>query len=262
MKTKLWIICLFVIGSANAQTEVPGQMFELVTATNATFLQFINYTSNDKAIQYNDEKMMNEKVLFILQSVDKDNDRVTFYAKNFNSSSNPIIQNTNRDKSFYYNDKLFYMTYKDYKSNAKDAAYPDRFNFGILTLPFKYRPQKNADFDAEFNLNTTLGYLLRSNYFRKTKIYIQGGVGIGNINLDTSNASKIDDDKSHDASAITAFAGVMLQYDNLQAGLYFGVDSINKNAQYDWVNQGNIWISVGIGFKVFTLSKAKENNNQ
>lgn len=261
MKTKFIFLFLFVLTNAHSQSEAIGQAFVLKAATNATFVKFITGVSQDTTLAANTSVMAQSKVLYILQSVDKANSVVYFYADNFNLSKIPADRGTNRDKSFYYNDKLLKMSYNDYKSNARDVEFPDAVNFGILTLPFKYRPQDDADFDAQFNLNTTFGILIRNKYYKKAKFYAQFGAGIGTVKLDASNAGGISSDASQNVSTLTGFAGIMMQYNDIQAGLYAGADRINNNKKYDWENQGNLWVSLGIGFKIFTLSKADKGKN-
>jgi hypothetical protein len=261
MRIKLVLLFLVFFTKAYQQSENIGQPFVLKANTNATFVKLMANVSLDNVIKANDAIMAQSNVLYILQSIDKANSLVYFYADNFNVSKVVADRGTNRDKSFYYNDKLLKMTYNDYKSNAKDVEFPDKVNFGILTLPFKFRPQEDADFDAEFNLNTTFGILIRNKYFRKTKFYAQFGAGIGSVKLDASNASGITDDASQNVSTITGFFGLMMQYNDIQAGIYLGADQINNNKKYDWENQGNAWISFGVGFKIFTLSKADKGKN-
>ncbi|WP_291127552.1 hypothetical protein [Flavobacterium sp. UBA7682] len=262
MKTALTIIFFFVSLKAYQQSENIGQPFVLKASTNATFVKFIANVSLDTALPANTAMMAQSKVLYILQSVDKANGVVYFYADNFNLSKTEADRGTNRDKSFYYNDKLLKMSYNDYKSNAKDVEFPDGVNFGILTLPFKYRPQKDADFETQFNLNTTFGILIRNKYFKKAKFYAQLGAGIGTVKLDASNASGVTDDDAQNVSTITGFMGLMMQYNDIQAGIYLGAEQINNNKKYGWENQGNLWISLGVGFKIFTLSKSDKNKNE
>lgn len=262
MKTKLLFLLLLVFTKAYQQSENIGQPFVLKANTNATFVKFIANISLDTTLAPNTLLMAQSKVLYILQSVDKANSVVYFYADNFNLSKIVADRGTNRDKSFYYNDKLLKMSYNDYKSNAKDVDFPDAVNFGILTLPFKYRPQDDADFDAQFNLNATFGILIRNKYFRKAKFYAQCGAGIGTVKLDASNARGITDDAAQNVSTITGFLGLMMQYNDIQAGIYAGADQINNNTKYDWENQGNLWVSFGVGFKIFTLSKADKSKNE
>ncbi|AWI25793.1 hypothetical protein HYN49_07695 [Flavobacterium pallidum] len=244
------MLAIFCFGIYYAQTENPGQMFELKANTNATYLNLMKGIGPDMVTVPGTHVMVTEKVLFIVQSVDKGNNWVRFYARPYSDGPAPT------SNAFYYNDKLFEMTYTDYKANAKDAAYPDRINFGIITLPFKYRPQKGAGFDTEFNLNAAFGYLVTPKYFRKTRLYIQGGAGIGTVGLDSSNSKATD---SQDVSIITGFAGLMVQYNDVQAGIYFGADKINNNQKFDWEHQGNLWMSLGVGFKIFTLSKSDKS---
>lgn len=256
MKTILTAICLLLFSKAYQQSESVGQPFVLKASTQAKFQKFIQGISVDTVLQPQDNVMVQENVLYILQEVDKANKLVYFYAKNFSKNHpEPAKVNTKEDKKYYYNDKLFSMSYDDYKAKAKDVQFPDEFNFGVLTLPFKFRPQKGEAFDPQFNLNATIGYLLTKKYYKKTKVYLQGGAGIGSANLDETNARGVEGDESQNVSTITGFVGLMMQHSDIQAGIYIGADKINNNKKFDWEHQGNMWISLGVGFKIFTLSK-------
>jgi len=69
---------------------------------------------------------------------------------------------------------------------------PDRFTIGILTLPFKYRPQSDKSFDSDFNLNSTLGVRFYS--LGGGHLYGQVGAGIGGVELNAINAKGITED--------------------------------------------------------------------
>jgi hypothetical protein len=251
MKNLLIIICCSL--SLNAQTEKVGQLFNLKANTNAVFIQKMLGISNNE-IKTNDTIMVEQNVMFVVQSITPTS--VFFYAKDFSELSNSDSKyKTNKDKSFYYNDLLFSMKIEDYKVNAVDASFPDNIVLGLITLPYKLRPQNNTSFDSEFNLNASLGVLVFGKFFGNTKLYIQAGSGLGSVSLNTSNAPGLNADQAQNVSCFTAFSGLMVQYKDVQAGFYFGGDWIKNNSKYNWESQGKSWISLGIGFKVFTLAK-------
>ena len=74
-------------------------------------------------------------------------------------------------------------------------------NIGLLTLPFKARPQDDFSFDTEFNLNTTLSItpFQRNNY----SLSVQLGAGIGSVGLNSNNSRGVMEDESQDAVSYT-----------------------------------------------------------
>ena len=54
----------------------------------------------------------------------------------------------------------------------------------------------------------------------------------------------------------------MLSHNNLQVGLYTGVDHINNQSNYQWNNNGEIWFAFGIGYDLFDVAKSSNQNKQ
>jgi hypothetical protein len=260
MKTKLFFLGMLLWGlSMLGQTEKEGQLFKLKATLKANYLKKLKNVSNDGKTHLNSAVYVEENVLYKVQSINKDT--VTFYAVEFDELDNTDKdKNTNKDKAYYYNDKLFEIDLANYKSYASDNEVADRMTFGVLTLPFKYRLQKGANFENKFNLNTVLSYLLSNRFNQNIKLYFQGGAGFGAVNLNSDNATGVIAGSTENIETITGFGGLMVDYKGFQTGVYLGADKINNNSKYNWQSQGKPWLSIGIGFKVFTISKLSENN--
>jgi len=126
-------------------------------------------------------------------------------------------------KANYYNYKLFYVIKEEFLAKAeKIEESSDRFSVGILTLPFKFRPQDEKTFEAQFNLSSTLNW--RIGKFYSTDYYIQIGAGLGSVELNSNNSLGIIADENINAATLTMFTGLMLQYKKVLAGIYCGVD--------------------------------------
>lgn len=164
------------------------------------------------------------------------------------------------DLSEIYNNKIYTISRSDFDNNAEKFVPKERLSIGLLTLPFKARPQNDFSFDTEFNLNSTLNFSFA--YVNNVSINWQIGAGIGTVGLNTSNSSGLDDDEAQDVSTITFMSGLMLQYNKVQAGIYIGVDNINNQSNYQWESNGNIWFGFGIGYDLFNLSLASDSNKQ
>ncbi|MEY8848619.1 hypothetical protein AB9K26_07375 [Psychroserpens sp. XS_ASV72] len=162
-------------------------------------------------------------------------------------------------KSELYENKVYQISYKDLVSYGKIFVPKDKISVGLLTLPFKARPQEEFAFDTEFNLNSTLNILFSGQ--KNVSWYYQFGAGVGSVNLNTSNARGLSDTEAQDVSILTFFNGVMIEYKKIQIGLYAGVDHINNQKNYDWNSNGNIWLGFGIGYNLFKLSSPDAENS-
>lgn len=199
---------------------------------------------------------------------DSDTDTVNFLEPNILFRINKIRNDTvqlialkfTKDslKEKLYNNKIYYIGKYDFEKSYTEYIPDERLSVGLLTLPFKARPQDDFSFDTEFNLSTTLNVMLKKIY-NSTKINAQIGAGIGSVNLNSSNAEGISDGKAQDVAVLNFFGGLMLEYKKVQVGVYLGVDQINNQSEYKWQHNGNIWFGFGIGFNVFKISLGEKN---
>lgn len=167
------------------------------------------------------------------------------------------------DLADVYNYKIYTISKTDFDAYAKANEKIEKkeiLSFGILTLPFKARPQDDFSFNSEFNLNTTLNIRLKS--FADTSINLQLGGGIGTVGLNTSNADGLSEDEAQDVSTLTLLSGLMVEYKNVQVGLYLGADNINNQSNYKWKSNGNVWFGFGVGYDLFNLAVSEKKNDQ
>lgn len=190
--------------------------------------------------------------------ISKQDNIVQLQALNFNKLSSD--DSTEIDLRKIYNNKIYTISRADFDSNAKKFIPRERLSIGLLTLPFKARPQNDFTYDTEFNLNSTLNWSFA--YVNNVSVNWQVGAGIGTVGLNTSNSSGLSDDEAQDVSTITFMSGLMLQYNKVQAGIYIGADNINNQSNYGWESNGNLWFGFGIGYDLFNLSLASESNKQ
>ena len=162
------------------------------------------------------------------------------------------------DLSEFYNEKIYTVSKSDFDLSAVSIADKSRVSVGLLTLPFKARPQDSFSFDTEFNLNTTLNitWLYSSNY----SLNWQLGAGIGSVGLNTENSSGITEEQNQDVATLTFLTGLMVEHKGVQIGLYAGVDHINNQANYRWESNGNIWFAFGVGYNLFDIAKPSTAN--
>ncbi|WP_292892211.1 hypothetical protein [Nonlabens sp.] len=192
--------------------------------------------------------------------VSKNDSVVKLQALNFGNLSSKQKERGKKDLSEIYNYKIYTIDRADFDANAILSEPRERLSIGLLTLPFKARPQNEFTFDTEFNFNSTLNWSFA--YTNNVSINWQIGAGIGTVGLNTSNSLGLEDDEAQDVSTITFLTGIMLQYNKVQAGVYMGVDNINNQSNYQWKSNGNMWFGFGIGYDLFNLSLVKESNEQ
>lgn len=172
-------------------------------------------------------------------------------------------ENEQKDKSLFYNNRIFKVSEIEFLSKAKIAEKyqtEDRVSFGLLTLPFKFRFLDDKSFETNFNLNTTLNVRLFQLW--NAGFYVQGGAGIGNTNLYNGNAPGVSANQEMNAATLTLLSGIMLQYKKVQAGLYVGWDHINNQHHYQWQYNGKPWFGFGIGYQLFQINLGESSKNQ
>lgn len=240
MKNTIIIFALLIFSTLNAQSK--GDVITL-----KAYLKVVKH----KQVKQNKKLPVNflePNIQFRINSIS--NDSIALTAIPFNKKSQEAI---------FYNDIIYFVTKSDFEENFKEFKAEDKISIGLLTLPFKARPQDDFSFDTEFNLSTTLNYKIASIY--NADFNVQIGAGIGSVNLNSSN-SQIAADKAQDVAALNFFTGLMLQYKKVQAGLYVGIDQINNQAEYQWQHNGNLWFGFGIGFNVFKVSLGEKTKQK
>ena len=172
------------------------------------------------------------------------------------------------DKAFLsdiYNDKIYTVSKTDFYAYYEevDQQEAQRLTLGVLTLPYKARMSSdNLSFDTEFSLNTTLNLRFYNSPDNTFSYNVLFGSGIGNVGLNTSNASGLDQDEAIDAATLSFLTGLMYEYNKIQVGLYIGKDFINNQDIYQWEGNGNTWFGIGIGYGLFGIIKDEGGNKQ
>jgi hypothetical protein len=260
MKTKLTFICLlFFCLLGNAQNIAPGDI--------VTFSIDIPVTDAEKF--YETVSLVNKmnylEAEYKYKVLDIGNDYVKVIALDFVGDLQPenveiagkSFEITRADR---YNGIVYKVSLKNFTALATEIQHQELLSVGLLTLPFKARPQGDLSFDTEFNLSSTLNIRLHS--WRGTTFNYQLGAGIGSVGLNTSNAALLTDDEAQDVAVLTILNGLMFQYKRVQVGFYAGVDQINNQKNYDWESNGNLWIGFGVGYNLFDLSLSSEKTTQ
>lgn len=200
--------------------------------------------------------------------ISKTNEEVQVQAPNYKPLGTDYIEKKKKenggkvplDYSEYYNEKIYTVSKADFDLSAVIVEEKKKISVGILTLPFKARPQNDFSFDTEFNLNTTLNINLA--HFDDYSFNGQIGAGIGSVGLNSNNASGLMENQDQDVSTLTFLFGLMLSHNNVQVGIYAGIDHINNQDNYNWNGNGKFWFAFGVGYNLFDIAKSTETNNK
>ena len=139
---------------------------------------------------------------------------------------------------------------------------------GAAVLPFKWRFQEGQkDFSGETNLAVMLGIKLPHYEQKKWHTSLMIGYSVGEADLDSISVNKnfADLRDRDDFLTHTFTAGVMLEYDRVQAGVFMGWDHLQRTAQeqFNWDYQGRPWLSLAFGYSIFTReSQEKKSTDQ
>ncbi|SHH19189.1 hypothetical protein SAMN05444372_12118 [Flavobacterium micromati] len=234
------VVLLIIFNSTYSQKE--GDIIKLTTYCKVLKVKSIEEKSDSK-LNY-----IGPNISYIINEIGTDT--VALKALNFNKKP---------EQAKKYNNTIYYIDKKEFEKSYEVVERIDKMTVGIITLPFKARPQDGFSFDTEFNLNTTLNWDIIRVY--NARFNIQVGTGIGSVNLDSSN-SEISDNSAQNIAILSLFSGLMIEYKRVQAGLYFGVDHINNQKNYNWQHNGNVWFGFGIGFNVFGISLGDSQKGQ
>ncbi|EAS19784.1 hypothetical protein BBFL7_02184 [Flavobacteria bacterium BBFL7] len=167
-----------------------------------------------------------------------------------------------------YNDKVYTVDLEDFNRFAKLAENqksPDRISLGIITLPFKARlTGDDVAFDTEFNFNSTANFRIKSYY--NTHFNFQIGAGLGSVNLNESNTNYLNGTggtiQAQDVRTLSILTGLMIAHKDVQLGLYAGWDHINNQKNFQWDNNGKLWVGLGIGVNIFNNKGTTAANSQ
>jgi hypothetical protein len=139
---------------------------------------------------------------------------------------------------------------------------PTSLSVGVINFPMKFRLQKGGDWESAFNFGAGAGVTIRHRTYRTFKHSIITGYSNSTVGLEEVSVSK-NSDKLKDFKDFQAFSfslGYLLQYESVQAGVFFGFDHLRRSTQqmFSWKFQGRPWVSIGIGLAIFSNEKNAE----
>jgi hypothetical protein len=125
------------------------------------------------------------------------------------------------------------------------------FTAGNVLIPVKMRLNK-FDFSKDFTLGPVAGIKMRLSHYTRNCINFLFGLGVTSITLnDKSTDGHIEDDT--EIPALSPCLGMVFDFFNqTQAGLFVGWDFISNNENVNFIYNGKMWVSFGLGFSILT----------
>lgn len=198
------------------------------------------------------------------------NGSTNMYAYNYKGTPEEYknINETNRLLGDYDEDRFYFrIAQADLVNYAeKDEITKGSIAIGVINYPFKMRLQSGrVDFSGAFNFGAAVGYTFKHRTSSKWTYSAIAGFSLTNLNLDSTSVVR-NWDRLRSVNNFTGFsyaAGILVAYDKAQVGLFVGADmlsSINQR-QFGWVYQNKPWLSMGIGFAIFSPGKATKEGS-
>ena len=135
---------------------------------------------------------------------------------------------------------------------------------GVVLLPIKIRPKTpnsitgqngGFDFSKDITLGLSIGHKQRVSVRKPYFLNLLFCTGIGSIGLDSFNTEGTIT-SSEDVPAWTIATGFVMDYKAIQFGAFVGWDHLSSKNRNNWIYQGKIWYSIGIGYSLFSVSSA------
>lgn len=171
---------------------------------------------------------------------------------------------------------FFYITKAVFDKVVEEAPRkePKRsFVTGALTIPVKMRPGGSAtddegnkirpfDFSGEVNVGLTIGLRMKVKG-TNDKVFVIPSVGLNltSVSIDESTVRNGLITSKTNASSVTPFTGLILEYDGFQLALMTGWDHLAGRTGENWIYQGKPWYGLGIGYNIFNTKAGKPKNN-
>lgn len=136
---------------------------------------------------------------------------------------------------------------------------------GTVIVPVKIRFSK-FDFSKDITIGTTAGLRWRMTNYSDNYFNLLIGIGITSVTLDSlSTYGKIR--KATDRPALTPSLGFVFEFhNNIQMGLFIGMDYISSKENIRWRYQGEPWLSIGLGYTILSKQgssvEKKEGTNK
>lgn len=176
-------------------------------------------------------------------------------------------------KAFNYTDesktqrKYFLLALYDFNFKAikRYKSWFPTITAGTVIVPVKLR-FKQFDFSKDITIGPTVGAKFRMSNYTESFMNVLFGFGITSVTLDSFSTKGAIKGVS-DRPALTPSLGILFEFNQVQIGIFSGLDYISKKENLDWRYQGKPWLSIGLGYSILSRSanvteKKNQNNTQ
>jgi len=163
---------------------------------------------------------------------------------------------TRREKRF------FLLSTEEFNEKAipKHSMKPT-FSIGSSVIPLRIRVSP-FDFSSEFSFGTSFGAKFRLSPYQDASLNAVFGLHITSITLDSLDTEgAISSAVPTNQVALTPAIGLILEFSKAQIGFYTGWDLINGTYKDEWIYQGKPWMSLGVGFSLFSNQSSTVSYN-
>lgn len=162
-----------------------------------------------------------------------------------------FTDDTKTQKAYFLMSKTDFSTKAIRRYGVKSA-----FTVGTAALPFKIRSNPFL-FTNDVAIGTVVGVKRRLSPYTDSNFFnVLTGFGISSVSLDSiSTQGNITSTSAvTNPAALTVSLGAVFEFSQVQVGVFAGLDYINNNKSINWDYQGSPWISIGLGYSLFTKS--------
>ncbi|MCU0423392.1 MAG: hypothetical protein MUC81_11330 [Bacteroidia bacterium] len=141
----------------------------------------------------------------------------------------------------------------DFKARTFKQSQFD-FVVGSIITPIKLRFNP-FDFSKDLTIGSSFGIKQTLDINKQLAFHYIIGFGVSTAALDSaSTKGKII--RTIDLLAFSPSAGLLLEAGNAQIGIFTGLDFLSNTnlIRYEWIYQGKLWLSFGIGYSLLTFN--------
>lgn len=139
------------------------------------------------------------------------------------------------------------------------------FSWGFTIMPYKLRfgnkAERTFNFTNNFTIGLTSGWSYRFKGRHEKNIALLGSVGVSAFSVDSLTTKGITK-QSTATAAFTPAIGVVYEHDGFQIGIFTGADYCVNELSRTWVYQGKQWLSIGMGFSLFSKNKTNSSTDK
>jgi hypothetical protein len=280
-----WIVPVVMVSCDISGEPIAGQETPLVSSLTGQKFSVVNKVKDSDSLViriWNYPVPYFKKIKFRADSIFIDNDgnetksnskKVSdsllvfptpyFFLFNYDGTSEEYLANdivTKKSREYFIDHQRYFKVSREQISHYAKSLAKDKSSLalGAINFPFKFRPQKGRqDFTSSLNMGVGIGFHYSKKSVSKWDFATLLGYGVSAVQIDSNSVRKNKSSLPEDQllPALTLSFGQMIQYQDIQIGIFVGMDRISASNQYKygWRYQGNPWLSIGFGLAIFHL---------